>query len=342
MDEADVGHDNDVGGGGAPRRTQNRGRAWCFTWNQDPENFQGVPCLNDFGEHATYLCFGEELAPTTGQYHLQGYIHFSRQVAFSTVTSVLPDAHFERAKGSAIANRVYCQKDGRFSEEGVLPRAGARTDLAAVGLEVKQGATMKRIAEEFPVEFIKHASGIQKLKFTLAPKRDWAMTLIFIIGPTGSGKTYRASQWCKDNGYTPYWKDGTKWWDRYEGEEVVIWDEFYGHCCKFSDLLRLTDRYPFQVETKGGYVEFNSKVIIFTSNQEPEEWYNKEKTHQMDWSQNPLNRRIEEFGMVIRTGDQSPAPAAAEAEPMDMGQDYIAEQMLMQRPPAAREEEEEN
>ena len=124
---------------------------------------------------------------------------------------------------------MYCQKDGRFSEEGVLPRAGARTDLAAVGLEVKQGATMKRIAEEFPVEFMKHASGIQKLKFTLAPKRDWAMTLIFIIGPTGSGKTYRAMQWCKDNGYTPYWKDGTKWWDRYEGEEVVIWDEFYGH-----------------------------------------------------------------------------------------------------------------
>lgn len=335
MNDNEVGHDDDVGDG--RRRQRNRGRAWCFTWNQDAEDFQGVPSLIDFGEHATYLCYGEELAPTTGQFHIQGYVHFSQQVAFSTVASVLPDAHFERAKGSAIANRVYCSKDGRFSEEGVLPRAGARTDLAAVAQEVKQGASMKRIAEEFPVEFMKHASGIQKLKFTLAPRRNWAMQLFFIIGPTGSGKTWRARQWCIDNGFEPYWKDSTKWWDRYEGEEVVIWDEFYGHCCKFTDLLRLTDRYPFQVETKGGYVEFCSKIIIFTTNQEPSDWYDGVKTHQMDWSQNPLNRRIQEFGTIIRTGNQSPVPMAEVPQVVHPVIGDAADMMERMLPPARDE-----
>lgn len=306
MDNNEAGHDNDVGGDGLHRPARSRGRAWCFTWNQSPEDFQGIPCLRDFGESATYLCFGEELAPTTGQYHLQGYVHFNNPIAFSTVAAVLPGAHIERAKGSALANRVYCQKDGNFHEEGDLPRAGARTDLHAVAQEVKRGSSLKRIAADFPVEYVKHSSGILRLKFALAPKRNWPMQLLLFIGPTGTGKTRAAAEWCEEQGMTPYWKDGTKWWDRYEGEEVVIWDEFYGHCYKFSDLLRLTDRYPFQVETKGGYVEFTSKIIIFTSNQDPSDWYDPEKIHHPNWSENPLNRRIQEFG-VIRYFSDSPA-----------------------------------
>ena len=56
-------------------------------------------------------------------------------------------------------------------------------------------------------------------------------------------------------------------------------------------------------------MEFTSKIIIFTSNQEPCDWYDGEKTHQVSWETNPLNRRIQEFGEMIYLSD-SPAHQA--------------------------------
>ena len=41
--------------------------------------------------------------------------------------------------------------------------------------------------------------------------------------------------------------------------------------------VRLLDRYPCQVETKGGSVNFAPKKIIILSNKAPEDWYGKNK-----------------------------------------------------------------
>jgi len=62
------------------------------------------------------------------------------------------------------------------------------------------------------------------------------------------------------------------WWDGYSGQPVVVIDEFYGWL-GYDFLLRLLDRYSFAVETKGGSVSFTSKLVIFTSNKPPSEWY---------------------------------------------------------------------
>ena len=134
------------------------------------------------------------------------------------------------------------------------------------------------------------------------------MEIILIIGPTGTGKSREARRLCE--GVSSYWMGSNgKWWQDYWGEHTVVWDEFYGHCCPYSILLRILDRYPLKLEFKGGGIEFVSRRIIFTSNQEPEHWYNGERTHQMSWDQNPLNRRIREFGRIIRTGAVHQGPA---------------------------------
>lgn len=62
------------------------------------------------------------------------------------------------------------------------------------------------------------------------------------------------------------------WWDGYEGQHTVIIDEFYSWL-RYDYFLRLTDRYPLQVETKGGSVQFVSRRIVFTSNTQPAHWY---------------------------------------------------------------------
>ena len=88
----------------------------------------------------------------------------------------------------------------------------------------------------------------------------------------------------------------------------------YGNRFPFVELLQLLDRYPYQVEDKGVHMEFNSRRIVFTSNQEPEDWYSAERTHQGDWASNPLNARLREFGTIIRTGEVHRAIGPVQAQ----------------------------
>ena len=91
------------------------------------------------------------------------------------------------------------------------------------------------------------------------------MEIEVYVGKFGFGK----SQTVKKKYPDAYWKDQTKWWDDYSGQEVVIWDDFYGHCCPFTTLLKLIDSNPFRVEIKGSTVAFTSKKFVFTSNEIP-------------------------------------------------------------------------
>jgi len=87
-------------------------------------------------------------------------------------------------------------------------------------------------------------------------------------GPTGTGK----SKECEEKYPKAYWKPRGQWWDGYCGQETVIIDDFYGWL-PFDLILRLCDRYPLHVETKGGTVHFVAKKIIFTTNALPTTWY---------------------------------------------------------------------
>ena len=58
----------------------------------------------------------------------------------------------------------------------------------------------------------------------------------------------------------------TKYFCGYKQEDTVILDDYRPNAeMNFSFLLRLADRYPINVQTKFGNVEFNSKRIIVTS-----------------------------------------------------------------------------
>lgn len=99
-------------------------------------------------------------------------------------------------------------------------------------------------------------------------KLDHSPKVIICIGPTGTGK----SKWALDEYPKGFWKTKGNWWGRYEGEMAVIVDEFYGWI-PFDTLLRLTDRYPLLLETKGNHVELQADTWIFTTNKDPKAWY---------------------------------------------------------------------
>lgn len=79
-----------------------------------------------------------------------------------------------------------------------------------------------------------------------------------------------------------------QWWCHYDGEDDVIYDEFYGQL-PYSMLLRLLDSTPLRLPTKGGSVNFVARRLIITSNKEPWHWYSKEAVPDLQ----ALKRRLQ-------------------------------------------------
>jgi hypothetical protein len=75
---------------------------------------------------------------------------------------------------------------------------------------------------------------------------------------------------------SPTQREGNEWFDGYEGQKLVLFDDFDKGQISFRLLLRLLDRYPMQVPIKGGFVEWCPRVIYITSNLGPARWYPSE------------------------------------------------------------------
>jgi len=292
----------------AARASGARNLIFRITLPEDPVLQDGYPLLDPSRfPDCTYCVYQLELGDETSRLHYQGYMEFTGKKRYNWVQNNcegMEGAHLEVRRGTMEEARNYAMKhdtrlDGPWEWGAPKPGQGSRSDLIAVRRAIDQGHPMAYIADNFFGSFLRYERGLRSYYRLKSRGRDWPMEIIIIVGPSGTNK----SRWARDNaGDSVFWKDGSKWWDGYEGQHTVVWDEFYGHCCPYSVLLRILDRYPLAIEIKGGFQNFVSKRIIFTTNQDPSEWYNAERTHQVSWILNPLHRRIEEFGRVIRTG----------------------------------------
>lgn len=272
-----------------------------------PQSFEDLTVLDyTLWPHCKYLVYQTEMCPDTGRIHYQGYAEFDQPMTLGQLRALdgIPNAHWEPRGGTAAQGKEYCTKpesriDGPW-EMGEMSQQGKRSDLVRVAERVRKGERLEKIAEDEPGTVIRYQRGLSWYASMYAPQRNWPMELIVYYGPSGCGKSRRAMETFPG----AYWKPPGQWWPGYTGQETVVLDEFYGHSMAFSELLRLCDRYPLTVETKGGNVSFTSRRLVFTSNQHPKDWYNAEKTHQGPWATNPLNRRLTEFGQIVEDWPQ--------------------------------------
>lgn len=261
---------------------------WCITWN----NYS----LEQYGEFknfvSTYCRYGISQLEVgeAGTPHIQGYFQLKEKKRLSWLKANLSNQpHFEVAKGNADANKVYCRKEGGIEpyEYGIPISAGQRTDLEQFTDGIVAGESIIELIREQPTTYVKYARGLDQLVFKLAGKRNFKTRVLWFWGPTGTGKSREAAALFPD----AYWKEGSsKWWDGFNGVDDVIIDDYRRDLCTFSQLLRLTDRYPCVVETKGGSVAFAPKTLVFTSPKPPRETW--EGRTEEDISQ--LLRRIDE------------------------------------------------
>lgn len=141
-------------------------------------------------------------------------------------------------------------------------------ELSSIQQEIKDGKPMEDIADDHFKLWVKYNNSFTKYALLQCKPRNFKTEVTVIVGPTGTGK----SRYCANLGNTTFWKPRGNWWDGYERQHTVIIDEFYGWL-PYDLLLRLCDRYPLNVEIKGGTINFSPKAIIITSNKRPNEWY---------------------------------------------------------------------
>lgn len=304
-------------------------RNWCFTINNyNNEAEPRVAAENDVLHGVAWVVWQAERGEAAATPHLQGYVQFSKLKRLSGVKKYLPTAHWEIRKGTHEQAKAYCMKtDTRaggpwtWGEERA-PEPGKRNDLLSLKEAVDAGRTELSIAEDDDLfgPWANHFRAVERYKrLKTVQQRNWMTESIIYWGPPGTGKTRRAQH---EAGASAYWlpKPGagqTPFFDGYDGQEVVVIDEYYGWL-PFDLLCRMCDRYPLLVNTKGGMVNFYPKKIIFTSNVAPGLWYKNMGLGALKRRFTEPNGRIIHMDGIIVNGRIIPwsPPRVVEPEPL--------------------------
>ena len=220
----------------------------------------------------------------SGTEHYQGYVIFKSLKSMRQVKVLFPRAHLEKARGSSAQNIKYCTKEeGREDgpwEFGTRPDPGRRTDLESVARQAQEEG-MAAVEDAHVGMVVRYYKGLQHVvNSSRARKRRREgfrkIKVRCYFGSTETGK----SRHCYDK-YPGLYEvvtnsnGGSYWFDGYEGEDVILFDDFRGSSCKLHEMLRYLDGYARQVPVKGGFVWLNHSVVLITTNEHPSEWYFK-------------------------------------------------------------------
>lgn len=262
-----------------------RVRDVCFTLNNYTEGEYDA-IYTTLPSHVSYAIVGKETGHS-GTPHLQGYLSFKSAKTFTAIKKLIGNrCHIEARKGTPQQAYEYCMKDNDYYEIGERPKGqGKRTDLEDIKEVIKETNKMSEVvmvAKSY--QAVKMAEQI--LKYHEAP-RTWKPRVEWYCGSTGCGKSKLAYE---KLGYDCYTCLSTgRWFDGYDAHDRVLIDDMRKDFMKFHDLLRLLDRNPMRVETKGGTRQMLAKHIIITSPYHPSDLY---KTRE---DVNQLLRRIDDI-----------------------------------------------
>lgn len=234
-------------------------KRWCFTINNPSQEDE----VNVKAWDTLYLVYGRETGES-GTPHLQGFCTFKSPKRPGAVKKLHAKAHWEIAKGTSLQASEYCKKDGDYVEVGTPPTPGKRSDLLAVCEQIKDGSSLRSVAEQFPDTYVRNYRGLANFQALLTSDYNHDdVRGIWYWGPPGTGKSRKA----REDHPNAYLKPQNKWFDSYAGEETIILDDLdKGGACLGHYLKIWGDRYACSGEIKGGTVKLRHKYFIVTSN----------------------------------------------------------------------------
>lgn len=271
-------------------------RRFCFTWNNYPEDVREILWAQweDRGSRIVdYYIYGKEKGES-GTPHLQGYVEFKSGMRFDTLAKRLPGVHWTKVDGSAKQNIAYCSKGVQSKEEweehgtdgphyglsaeiytfGKPKEQGKRVDIKDAMKDIENGMDEMSFIETHTDVACRYNRTMDRYRLLCEKKRSRGYNkkeVIVLWGDSGTGKTRKAVEENPDAFILRETSTGY-WWDGYDGEEVVIIEEFLGQV-PLCQLLGWLDGYSCQVAVKGGTKLLMAKKIIFTSNVDPMDWY---------------------------------------------------------------------
>ncbi|GAC77769.1 replication protein [uncultured marine virus] len=240
-----------------------RNRAFCFTYYPKDEK-RDLIWFVDLSKKSgiSYMVMGREHCPTTQRLHFQGYIHFKNAKTLKATRRWfgLDRISLFIAKGNDIQNEEYCSKENKVLEVGKPIKQGKRNDITrAIEIINSTGKMSEVLNEVHNYQACRHAELYLKYCDKNPIRHD--LQVINYWGETNQGKTYKVY----DENEEVYRPINYKWWDGYDGQEVVILDDIRKDFCKFHELLNLLDIYPLRVEFKGGSRQLKAKKIYITT-----------------------------------------------------------------------------
>lgn len=257
-------------------------RSWCFTTYQEPITTW---------KNIRYLIYQKEQCPSTNRIHYQGYCELNKSARLVTMKKYVGQGHYERRQGTRDQARAYCQKeDSRLEQPKEIgtwlttnqsnTASGTRSDLIATATAIQTGATMTQLAENHPTVMMKYPRGTLLLRQIAQQKHanqrmrvDLKVTVYW--GETGTGKTRKVYENQPINDLFKLDRasnNGNVWWDGYDGQRVLLIDDFYGWI-KYGQLLNILDIYPLRLDVKGAFTWANWEEVYITSNKSPCNWY---------------------------------------------------------------------
>lgn len=291
--------------GRKPTGPRSMSKQWCYTINSPRKSV--VQNLRSV-RHSTkpsveYHVFQLETG-ASGTLHVQGFICLAKRAQLSTVKALLGgNPHLEVTRGTPAQAAAYCKdpskRDPRHAdfcyEWGTLPEEsngqGQRNDLAAFKAALDAGTPMAVLVHEQFSTWVRHYKAFDKYRTEYVHEPRSTKSLVFVFdGETGCGKSAAAFAF-KGAFPVPPGSSNTTWFDGYDPDvnPTVIFDDMHGGRVSWTELLRLTDKYPMTVNSKGAHIQFRPRAIVFTSNTEPTAWYK----HEVIPDKAPFLRRID-------------------------------------------------
>lgn len=282
-------------------------RKWQLTINNPLEHgFDHVVIKDKLHELKSliYWCMCDEEGDECETLHTHVYLCLRSACTASRLQNLFPNVHREVVHGKSSENRAYILKDGEkfnkdhsghysytdsggrhheginfsdtFEEEGELPQEHQGKSSAADTIVemIRSGKSNADIVDAVAsayrdLEKIERVRSMYRDAEFASKWRDLEVTYIF--GQTGSGKTRSVMD---KYGYTNCYRvtDYKHPFDTYDGQDVIIFEEFRGGL-KHGDMLNYLDGYPLLLPCR----YFNrqacyTKVFIIT-NIPPEEQY---------------------------------------------------------------------
>lgn len=242
--------------------------------------------FNAAGDTISSFCFQLERGDKTERPHLQGWLYLKNAATFKRVHALfIPEMQewIAAAKGSPQQCWDYCTKDeGRLYGpwcKGQRPEGqGKRNDIhdfaaAAKRLKTKE-VTLQELQENHRTVEARYMKYFDRVVTREQAPRDFDTKCTLVHGPPSTGKTTMVTNMAKadDENARVYYlplkehENGVQWWDGYDGQEVVVIEDAEPRFMQRGYFLRLIDKVPLQVQTKGGMRHFLAKHVYITSN----------------------------------------------------------------------------